>query len=269
LTAGPGTYALSLRHLESGIVDAASNPLIAGANAYWTVQPPPDPSTGGAEYFIDIDPGPGHGTPIIVGDNSWPLGLALEIPASTIAELSDGPHFLACRVRNIAGHWSIAFTRSFHKANPASEPIPVVASVAIQWFFEGQPVTQPTFLPAVPSAREVSLLLEASLQGLTTRGSYQLLATPIDSHGRAGFGTSRYLYLDPAALSRSLRLNSVRRIDASRLRLNFLIDPGSSYTLQSSSDLVNWIDLPPLDGQGNLELQTPFAPQQFFRLLTY
>lgn len=269
LTTQPGSYTLTLRPLESGIIDAASNPLGAGANASKVVPLPPETSTAAAEYFIDVDPGPGQGTPIVVGGNSWPLAVTAEIPASVIANLSDGPHFLACRMRDSAGRWSIAFTRSFQKANPASDPIPIVASVAIQWFLEGQPVTQPAFLPAVPSAREVSLVLQASLQGLTTRGSYQLLATPIDSHGRAGFGASRYLFLDPSAFTRYLHLNSLRRIDANRLRLNFSIDPGSAYTLQSSSDLVTWIDLPPLDGNGNLELPMPSSPRQFFRLLSY
>jgi hypothetical protein len=68
-----------------------------------------------AEYFINTDPGPGLGTVIPLAAPTERAALQIDIPPAVIAALPAGTHTLACRVRDEAGHWSVAFARPFYK----------------------------------------------------------------------------------------------------------------------------------------------------------
>ncbi|NRA94095.1 MAG: T9SS type A sorting domain-containing protein [Psychroserpens sp.] len=60
-----------------------------------------------AEYFFDIDPGIGNGTPIDLDDSvSIDEDLSVDVPV----DLPDGDHFLYIRVQNTDGTWSLYAT---------------------------------------------------------------------------------------------------------------------------------------------------------------
>jgi hypothetical protein len=268
LAAVEGAYTLALEPSGSGFIDAAGNALTGGASATWTMTPAVTEAAGAAEYFIDVDPGPGRGTPGSLAASTWPLALSVEIPPTVIAALPDGPHFLACRVRDGAGQWSIAFTRTFHKADPVIEPPDVVEFIEMQWFLNGAPASPPVLARVSSPARQVSLELEASIAGLTQTGTYQLLVTPVDSRGNRGVGVSRPVLIDPSTLPRTVTLGALRRLPDGSLQLTFSGDPGSGYMLQASPDLVLWIDRQPVEPGGAIQITGGSAatPQQFFRL---
>ncbi len=63
-----------------------------------------------AEYFIDTDPGFGNGTPLTIGS---PSDLITITPTITIPVLSDGPHYLFIRTKDILGNWSFYEPQEF------------------------------------------------------------------------------------------------------------------------------------------------------------
>lgn len=68
-----------------------------------------------AEYFINTDPGQGLGTVIPLAVPTERAAMQIDIPPTVIAALPAGTHTLACRVRDEAGNWSVAFARPFYK----------------------------------------------------------------------------------------------------------------------------------------------------------
>jgi hypothetical protein len=86
-----------------------------------------------AEYFIDLDPGPGNGTaitPITPGDV-----VNFSTTVSTAA-LPDGFHFLAIRVRDANGVWSLFERRGFYISGTVSETDNITAA---EYFFDADP----------------------------------------------------------------------------------------------------------------------------------
>lgn len=63
-----------------------------------------------AEYFIDTDPGFGNGTPLTI---SSPSDLITTTPTITTPVLSDGPHYLFIRTKDILGNWSFYEPQEF------------------------------------------------------------------------------------------------------------------------------------------------------------
>jgi hypothetical protein len=63
------------------------------------------PFTSAAEYFYDNDPGPGNGQPLTITTpgNTVNQNFSIPVPLS----MSQGPHFLAIRTRDLAGNWSL------------------------------------------------------------------------------------------------------------------------------------------------------------------
>jgi hypothetical protein len=86
-----------------------------------------------AEYFIDLDPGPGNGTaitPITPGDV-----VNFSTTVSTAA-LPDGFHFLAIRVRDANGVWSLFERRGFYISGTVIETDNITAA---EYFFDADP----------------------------------------------------------------------------------------------------------------------------------
>lgn len=84
------------------------------------------PALSGAEYFIDNDPGPGNGTPIILPAATNAAGVNVLV---NLVGLSAGTHRLFMRTRDAAGYWSLAnyslFDNSMvtpYPATPAAAP---------------------------------------------------------------------------------------------------------------------------------------------------
>ena len=76
------------------------------------------PDVVAAEFYIDSDPGPGNGTPFPDFTPGGEARRTVDIPASRIAGVALGTHFLSVRFRNAEGDWSVAFTRVFERVGP-------------------------------------------------------------------------------------------------------------------------------------------------------
>lgn len=269
LTKADGEYTLALRAVGSGVIDAVGNSLASDASTSWTMAAA---LIVVGEYFIDVDPGPGNGTPIAISSPAWPLSLSVNVPASVIGTLSDGPHFLTCRVRDEAGNWSVAFSRVFHRERPAPVTAAVVEFIEMQWFLDSAAASAPVMARASAPAREVSLALTASIAGLVKAGTYHLLVTPIDSLGNRGVSVSRPVFIDPSTIpSQPLTVSAFQRLPDGSLQLTFAGEAGRTYILQTSTDLRQWVDLQTsLSGNGTVRVTGADItfPQRFFRLRT-
>lgn len=85
-----------------------------------------------AEYFYDLDPGPGNGIPVPVGT----AGEAVNFTAVIPAPINPGFHFLAIRTRNADGKWGMFERRGFY-ISPAPVDMPVIT--AAEYFYDNDP----------------------------------------------------------------------------------------------------------------------------------
>jgi len=147
-----------------------------------------------AEYFIDSDPGPGHGTPLAV-QAALSQSLAVDIPVEVIAALEDGVHFFASRMKDAQGDWSIAVSRAFYKETLF--PDAVLARVESQWHLNGQPIAEAVSLNAPPNTATAFWLPEVPLPDGQEGDAFQLVLTPYDSSGNRGVSATREVTLAP------------------------------------------------------------------------
>jgi hypothetical protein len=146
----PGTHILACR-----VQDETGNWSIAFSRPFFKEYSPAlVPSrVVAAEYYIDEDPGQGNGIPVEVGTIRRAADIQVQVPPKVIEALSPGNHILACRVKDEAGNWSIAFSRPFFKEySGAVEPS---AIVAVEYMFDadrGPGMGQVVRIPN-PSAR--------------------------------------------------------------------------------------------------------------------
>lgn len=89
-----------------------------------------------AEYFIDVDPGQGKGTPIPNFAPGDTVIFSFTIPTAT---LSEGFHFLATRVYNAEGKWSRYETRGFYLSGTTA--MNTANIVAAEYFYDSDPGT--------------------------------------------------------------------------------------------------------------------------------
>lgn len=92
-----------------------------------------------AEYFIDIDPGPGNGGAIPLATPADSVDLSHSVDVS---QLAPGYHELVVRVKDSLQHWSIAQKHLFY-INPLQTPIvpppPPFTLVAAEYFVDQDP----------------------------------------------------------------------------------------------------------------------------------
>ena len=149
-----------------------------------------------AEYYINVDPGPGNGTPAVTAPGQNSVAFLINVPPTVTAALSPGTHWLTGRVKNSAGQWSVAFTRPFLKADPVAESVPLATHIVYQWHLSGVPSGTPvTLMPNAP-AQQISFDFLASLQGLADGTTYQFVATPYDSAGNRGFSQTKLVKIE-------------------------------------------------------------------------
>jgi hypothetical protein len=149
-----------------------------------------------AEYYIDVDPGPGNGTPAATAPGQNAVSFQIDVPPAVTAALSLGTHWITGRVKNSAGQWSVAFTRPFLKDNPVAEPVPLATHIVYQWHLNGVPQGAPvTLMPQAP-AEQISFDFLTSLQGLVDGTTYQFVATPYDSAGNRGFSQTKLVKIE-------------------------------------------------------------------------
>jgi len=149
-----------------------------------------DGRLAGAEYYLDTDPGPGNGVPILGAVDPTTAEMAVEIPVAAVASMTPGIHFMAVRFRNADGSWSSAFSRLVAKEDPTPEPPLLLAGVELRWLLDGQPVGQASVFAAQPPADEIRLQSVASVATLAEGRTYRLVATPLDVSGNRGDSAS-------------------------------------------------------------------------------
>ena len=70
-----------------------------------------------AEYFIDVDPGAGNGTPVVITSGAI-SNFIMAVPTTSIAS---GFHTLAIRTKNADGVWSLFETRGFYVSSATTD----------------------------------------------------------------------------------------------------------------------------------------------------
>jgi hypothetical protein len=153
--------------------------LYEGRNFY--VQPPvvlpAAAQIQAAEYFIDADPGQGHGTAIslTVADS---VNLTKNL---VLTAIQPGFHSIFLRTQNTAGVWSLYEGRNFYYMSaPASSPIsPKI--VAAEYFFDTDPGVGKGFsVPGVVKADSISVTANLNASALVN-GNHKAFVRVKDS----------------------------------------------------------------------------------------
>lgn len=147
-----------------------------------------------AEYYFNTDPGQGQATPVAITPGQTEVDLVIDVPGSAIAALGPGLHRVWSRVRDENGQWSESLARTFRIDGPglAPEPDPLpVARIDYRWYLNGSPVGPVVSLTPAAPASTIAFDQLAGLAGLQDGLTYQLVATPYDTLGTAGFSVTK------------------------------------------------------------------------------
>ena len=125
----------------------------------------PLPNIIQAEYYFDIDPGPGQGIPIpVISADSIDMSFS-----ASIAHLIPGYHKLVIRIRDGVFGWSTHQTHLFHVnplISPILPPLPPFTLVGAEYFFDNDPgVGNGTAIPLI-AGDSVSILRNISTTNL-------------------------------------------------------------------------------------------------------
>ncbi len=158
----------------------------------------PSLNISAVEYFINVDPGFGNGTPVSMTPNADINGFMF---MADISALGNGFHNLAVRSKNELGEWSLTNDFPFFKGD-----IPTMASslpnlMELEYFFDSDPGagngTQIT-LPAVTDTTGFAVALDISSLSF---GSHILFIRTRDALGNWSLTHEEYfLKIDPATL---------------------------------------------------------------------
>ena len=132
-----------------------------------------------AEYFFNIDPGFGMGTPLPIGAASDSIYYSGNI---NIATLGQGAHLLYVRTRNDHGKWSPHDARLFyiHDTTKAQD----IKIVKAEYFFDADPgVGQATPLTVTP---DHEILFSDTINPVLTLGEHYLFVRVLDDRGNWG-----------------------------------------------------------------------------------
>lgn len=175
------------------------------------------PDIAAAEYFFDLDPGQGAGTPISVTAGAT-TNFTVPLPVSG---LTPGFHFLGIRVKSLGGKWGIFESRGFYISGSVTNA-PSIAGA--EYFFDTDPGAGGGTPLTIPSGNQSNFSVNLSIAALTP-GFHFLTIRIKDSAGRWGQFETRgfYVYpIDPAAGD----------IDAAEYFID--TDPGQGLALQAT-----------------------------------
>lgn len=191
-----------------------------------------------AEYFVDIDPGFGQGTPIVLGAN--PESQLVKLDISTI---SSGLHRVFIRVKNAAGIWSQTSSRPIIVTGKTTISNLVHAEYFVDvdpGFGQGQTIAiMDEGLPESLSLNVTDLTLgfhqffirvqdEGGHWSLTQTASFVLLRNRASRHLQAveyffdrdpGFGNGTSMAIGPGAVAEESLLLDVSSLSAGEHRL--------------------------------------------------
>jgi len=123
-----GFHILGLRVKQGGGIWS----LFEARGFYISTASPNTTNISKAEYYFDTDPGQGNGTPISVSTGAN-VNFVFPVPTTS---LTAGFHFLAIRVRDISGHWSVLEGRGFFITTSTTN---VANIAAAEYFYDTDP----------------------------------------------------------------------------------------------------------------------------------
>ena len=144
----------------------------------------------GAEYFFDTDPGPGNGTALSVGAPGATVNFTVPITAA----LSAGFHFLAIRLKDADGKWSLFEKRGFYLSTATTD---VANIVAAEYFFDADPgVGNGT--PASVGATGAVVNFSVAIPTALSEGFHFLAIRTKDADGKWSLFEKRGFYISTA-----------------------------------------------------------------------
>lgn len=137
---------------------------------------------GYVEYFFDVDPGFGNGTPLPVSPGTDIANLPADLPA---ASLSKGIHRLVIRSRDNLGAWSLSSIKDFYVDAPTPYPESAALTdiLAAEYFLDEDPgFGNGTSIPVGPAA-DIIHLQEAVLTGSLPEGIHRVYVRTQNANG--------------------------------------------------------------------------------------
>ncbi|HMQ75159.1 MAG TPA: T9SS type A sorting domain-containing protein [Flavobacteriales bacterium] len=127
------------------------------------------------EYFLDVDPGFGNGTPV-----TFAQAQEVSLPVSVdVSALAPGPHVLGVRMIDDAGDWGLTNRRYFMVRSMATGG----DIVRFEHFLDTDPgFGNATALPAGPAPEVSGLLMDVLTDGLSA-GPHTLFVRSLSSTG--------------------------------------------------------------------------------------
>jgi len=147
-----------------------------------------------AEYFFDVDPGPGNATPITGFSPDDTVTFPVNV---SVTGLTQGFHFIAVRVKDDIDRWSHFEKRGFY-IQAASVAVPDL--VAAEYFFDQDPGpgnATPVSIGMTNDSISFMAIIPQSLPG----GFHTLAVRVKDQNGRWSFFEKRAFYVSPAPIS--------------------------------------------------------------------
>ncbi len=144
-----------------------------------------------AEYFFDSDPGHGNGTPIALTPSGGDLIFTTSIP---VTSLSPGLHFVAIRIKETGGLWSVFESRGFYITNATADAANIVAA---EYFFDADPGHGNGTAIAVTAGAVTNFTIGLPSTGLTP-GFHFLAIRTKGANGQWGIFESRGFYITNA-----------------------------------------------------------------------
>jgi hypothetical protein len=140
-----------------------------------------------AEYFFDNDPGSGNGIPIPIVSGST-TNFTVALPASSLVS---GFHFLAIRVRDSDGIWSVFESRGFYISEATTSAVNISK---VEYFFDNDPgAGNATAIPVVAGS-VVNFTVPLSASALTS-GFHFVAIRAKGADGKWGIFESRGFYI--------------------------------------------------------------------------
>jgi hypothetical protein len=170
---------------------------LLGRHGFVILQAPVStPLISAAEYFFDLDPGPGNGVPLNIPMSDDTLQWMVSVPQS----LEEGFHILCIRTKDQNGIWSLFERRSFY-VQPA--PVSTLLISAAEYFFDTDPGPGNGLPLSVPMADDTLQWMAPVPQSLA-EGFHVLSIRVKDQNGKWSLFERRSFYVQPASLSMPL-----------------------------------------------------------------
>ena len=202
---------------------------------------PPQRNLVLAEYFWDVDPGQGNGSPLLALDGHLDETVDAVMASGVAAPASAGPHSFNVRVKDFDNTWSSLFTTVVNVEAPPADQ----RAVAAEYFWDSDP-GEGNGTPMVAADGNFDEVLEALLaSGISTPASagphlFHVRVQGIDGGWSAPFATVVELVANPAIVPRSMHLVQSEYF--------WDVDPGQG----------NGAFLPTIDGTPDETLETLF-----------